>query len=61
MANDIDMVEDIDLLQRHEETLQQGYDLNDLYFYRYVEYNPKKLEHLKKLYKEKYGFLDNYV
>ena len=61
MANDKNMMEDVNLLQRHEETLQQGYDLNDLYFYRFIDPSPKKLEELKKLYIKKYGFLDNYV
>lgn len=61
MANDIDMMKDIDLLQSRKETKQQGYDLNDLYFYKYIEFNPKKLEKLKKLYIENYKFLDNYV
>ena len=63
MANDRDMMNDIDdLLQSHKkEKLQQGYDLNDLYFYRYIDFDPKKLEELKKLYIKKYGVLDNYV
>jgi hypothetical protein len=61
MANDFDMMKDIDLLQRHKETKQQGYDLNDLYFYKYIEPNPRKLAKLKKLYIKMYGFLDNYV
>jgi hypothetical protein len=61
MANDYDMMKDIDELELNQETQQQGYDLNDLYFYKYVEPNPEKLEELKKLYIKKYGFLDNYV
>ena len=61
MANDYNMMNDIDDLQANKKTRQQGYDLNDLYFYRYIEPNPKKLEKLKKLYKKMYGFLDNYV
>ena len=61
MANDYDMMRDIDELQADKETEQQGYDLNDLYFYKYIEPNNKKLEQLKKLYVKKYGGLDNYV
>ena len=61
MANDYDMMKDIDELQADKETEQQGYDLNDLYFYKYIEPNNKKLEQLKKLYVKKYGWLDNYV
>ena len=66
MANNIDMMRDIDDLLRHGNTqkeIQQGYDLNDLYYFRYMVTKPnfKKIERLKKLYKEKYGFLDNYV
>ena len=61
MANDIDMMKDIDELQSRVKTKQQGYDLNDLYFYKYIELNENKLEQLKKLYIKKYGSLDNYV
>jgi hypothetical protein len=61
MANDIDMMKDIDILQAKKETRQQGYDLNDLYFYKYIEPNKKKLEQLKALYIKQYGSLDNYV
>ena len=61
MANDTDMMKDIDELQGNKETKQQGQDLNDLYFYKFIEPNLKKLEKLKKLYIKQYGFLDNYV
>jgi len=61
VANDIDMIKDIDELQANPKTRQEGYDLNDLYFYRFIEPDPVKLEHLKELYIQKYGFLDNYV
>ena len=61
MANDIDMMKDIDVLQKHKKTKQQGYDLNDLYFYKFIQPNKRKLERLKKLYIEQYGFLDNYI
>lgn len=64
MANDMDMMKDIDsLLQSNNSAkeIQQGYDLNDLYFFRYIEPNQRKLEKLKKLYIKQYGFLDNYV
>jgi hypothetical protein len=61
MANDIDMMRDIDELQSKNRTKQQGYDLNDLYFYKYIEPNKEKLEYLKKLYTKQYKFLDNYV
>ena len=64
MANDKNMMEDIDELLQEDNTeqkIQQGYDLNDLYFYRFIDPDPKKLEKLKKLYIKQYGFLDNYV
>ena len=61
MANDMDMLKDITELETDKKTLQQAWDLADLYTYKHIEPNPKKLEYLKKLYKEKYGFLDNYV
>jgi hypothetical protein len=61
MANDIDMLRDIDELETNKHTKQQGYDLNKLYFYKYIEPNKKKLEQFKKLYIKKYKFLDNYV
>jgi thymidylate synthase ThyX len=61
MANDMDMMRDIDALQSRKATKQQGYDLNDLYFYKYIEPNPRKLEKLKKLYIKEYRDLDNYV
>lgn len=61
MANDMDMMRDIDTLQARKKTRQQGYDLNDLYFYAYIEPNPRKLKRLKALYIKQYGSLDNYV
>jgi len=63
MANDIDMMKDIDeLLQENntKEQIQQGYDLNDLYFWKYIEPNKRKLEQAKELYIKKYGWIDNY-
>jgi len=61
MANDMDMIRDIEELESNPETKQQSYDLSDLYFYRYIEPNPKKLEQLKAQFIKKYGDLDNYV
>lgn len=61
MANDSDMMKDIDALLDNKATRQQGYDLNDLYFFKYIEPNKKMLEKCKKLYIKKYGVLDNYV
>lgn len=61
MANDWNLTLDIMELQRNKKTRNQGVDLSELYFCKYVENNPKKLEKLKKLYVKKYGFLDNYV
>ena len=34
MANDMDMIRDIEELESNPETKQQSYDLSDLYFYR---------------------------
>lgn len=61
MANDIDMMKDINELQGNKKTKQQGDDLYDLYFFRYIEPNRRNLEKAKKLYIQKYGFLDNYI
>jgi hypothetical protein len=61
MANDIDMMKDINKLQSRKRTRQQGYDLNDLYFYKYIAPNSRELNRLKKLYITQYGFLDNYI
>lgn len=61
MANDMDMMRDIDVLQARKKTKQQGYDLNDLYFYKYIDPRPRLLKKLKALYIKMYGFLDNYV
>ena len=61
MANDMDMMRDIDELQSKKKTKQQGYDLNDLYYYKYIVYRPSLLKKYKALYIKQYGFLDNYV
>jgi hypothetical protein len=61
MANDIDMMKDIDELLSKKKTKQQGYDLNDLYFYKYIDSRPRLLKKLKELYIKNYGQLDNYV
>jgi hypothetical protein len=61
MANDIDMLNDIDELEGKKETKQQGNSLNKLYFYKFIEPNLNKLEKLKQQYIKKYGFVDNYV
>lgn len=61
MANDMDMLKDIEELSNNPKTMQQGEDLNMLYFYRYIEPNKTKLDKLKKAYIKKYGSLDNYI
>jgi len=61
MANDFDMLKDFTELEKNEATQQQAADLHELYFNKYVDYNPSELERLKILYIKKYGFLDNYV
>jgi hypothetical protein len=61
MANDIDMMKDINKLQSKKKTKQQGYDLNDLYFFKYIEPRPKLLKKYKALYIKRYGHLDNYI
>lgn len=62
MANDFDMLKDIILLQNQAKKInRQARKLDLMYFYKYIEPNPKKLEQLKKLYIKQYGSLDNYV
>ena len=61
MANDRDMWMDVEDLHAELTTYQQGQDLSTLYFYKYISPNVNKLAHLKRVYVEKYGFLDNYV
>lgn len=54
------MLKDIEEL-RKEKYYCQVIDLTNLYFYKYIEPNIKKLEQYKKIYIKKYKFLDNYV
>lgn len=64
MANDNDMLKDIEDLLKENNTKKekrQGFALNNIYFYRYVEYNEKKLKKAKDSYIKKYGRLDNYA
>ncbi|KKM82814.1 hypothetical protein LCGC14_1315660 [marine sediment metagenome] len=61
MANDINMWQDIEELEKIPNKQNQAEDLLALYCNRYIEYNPITLERLKRKYIDKYGDLDNYV
>ena len=59
MANDIDLWNDIEILQRDDE-LEESEFLAKIYRAKFIEGKDKEAENLKKEYTKKYGRWGNY-
>ncbi len=58
MANDINMWNDIEALEKFDK--QKAEDLHKVYVEKFINFDDKKAEEEKERFVEKYGDIDNY-